>query len=111
MNKLPRIGLGTMGYGGYFEKDDLNIANYRTLLELAYDHGARIIDTAEVYAEGRAEEIIGSLNKSVKDQLFIMSKFSPENSEPKLIEKSIHRSLKRLNRDYVDVYQPHWPNP
>ena len=47
----------------------------------------------------------------MRNQLFIMSKFSPENSKPEDIIKSIDASLTRIKRDYLDVYQPHWPQP
>ncbi len=107
---LPPIGLGTMGYGGYFKRNESNFDHCLGLLAHAYEQGIRVIDTAEVYGEGSAEEIIGSLPASVRSNLFIMSKFSPENSNPKDIRIALDRTLKRLGRPFVDVYQPHWPS-
>ncbi len=107
---LPPIGLGTMGYGGFFSRDNSEQQKYINLISVAYELGLKVIDTAEVYGAGLAEEIIGKLPPSVTEDLFIMTKFSAENSEPKKIEESLHASLKRLNREYVDVYQPHWPS-
>lgn len=110
--KLPAIGLGTSGYGGYFN-EDYSIGTrkeYIDLLNLAYDNGVRVVDTAESYADGATEKIIGSLTSSIKDDLFIMSKFSPENSTSKGIINSLDGTLRRLKRDFVDVYMPHWPS-
>lgn len=107
---LPAIGLGTMGYGGYFSRNAEKNLFYTDLIHFAFDSGVRVIDTAEVYGNGLAEEIIGDLPASLKSDLFIMTKFSPENSSQDNIIKSLDQSLKRLKRDYVDVYQPHWPS-
>lgn len=113
---LPAIGIGTSGYGGYFKRlgktkgDFSSKKSFIDLIGYAYDAGARIIDTAENYAEGASEEIIGSVPQSIKNELFIMSKFSPQHSSRGEITKALDRSLKRLNRDFVDVYQPHWPS-
>jgi aryl-alcohol dehydrogenase-like predicted oxidoreductase len=103
------IGIGTMGYGGYFKSNKTNKNFYLNLIKFAYDQNCKILDTAENYAKGNSEKIIGMLPSNIKNDIFIMTKFSPENSEPKKIENSLNNSLKRLKRDYVDVYFPHWP--
>jgi diketogulonate reductase-like aldo/keto reductase len=108
---LPSIGLGTMGFGGYFKNDHLSPKDSVSVIEAAFDAGIRVIDTAEIYAEGASEEIIGQVSNVIRDQLFIMSKFSAENSLPAGIRSAIEKTLGRIRRDYVDVYQPHWPNP
>ena len=103
--------MGTMGFGGYFSSDLTNNHDQVKLIEEAYHLGINVIDTAEVYGQGGAEETIGKTDLSVRNNLFIMSKFSPENSKPKNIVKSVDSSLKRIKRDFLDVYQPHWPQP
>jgi len=108
---LTPIGIGAMGFGGYFTKDLKNNSQQVRLIEEACDLGVNVIDTAEIYGQGASEETIGKTSKSVRNNLFIMSKFSPENTKPVDIVKSIDASLKRINRDYLDVYQPHWPQP
>jgi diketogulonate reductase-like aldo/keto reductase len=109
---LPSIGIGTSGYGGYFSKSSnySDLSKFVDIIRLGYDLGARVVDTAESYAAGGTEEIIGSLPPSIKNDLFIMSKFSPENSSNENMKASLHNTLKRLKRDYVDVYMPHWPS-
>ncbi len=109
--RLTSMGLGTMGFGGFFSKDLSNNDNDVRLLEQAFDLGVNVLDTAEVYGEGAAEETIGKTEAKVRNNFFIMSKFSPENSSPIEMTKSLDNSLKRLKRDYIDVYQPHWPQP
>ena len=108
---LNPIGMGTMGFGGYFSKDLKNNSDQIKLIETAYDLGVNVVDTAEVYGSGAAEETIGKTSASVRNNLFLMSKFSPENSNPRDIIKSLNNSLKRVQREYFDVYQPHWPQP
>jgi len=108
---LTPIGLGGMGFGGYFTKNLKNNSDHVRLIEEAYDLGINVIDTAEIYGQGASEETIGRTSHSIRNQLFIMSKFSPENSKPEDIIKSIDGSLTRIKRDYLDVYQPHWPQP
>jgi diketogulonate reductase-like aldo/keto reductase len=109
--RLTSMGLGTMGFGGFFSRDLSNNANHVRLLEQAFDLGVNVLDTAEVYGEGAAEETIGKTEANVRNNFFIMSKFSPENSSPAKMTKSLDNSLRRLKRDYIDVYQPHWPQP
>lgn len=108
---LNPIGIGTMGFGGYFSRDLENNQGQVRLIEAAYDLGVNVVDTAEVYGEGAAEETIGKTSANVRNNLFIMSKFSPENSSSDNIRKSVDNSLKRIKREYLDVYQPHWPQP
>ena len=108
---LTPLGLGGMGFGGYFTKNLKNNSEQVRLIEEAYDLGVNVIDTAEIYGQGASEETIGKTSKNVRNNLFIMSKFSPENSRPNDIFKSIDASLKRTKRDFLDVYQPHWPQP
>ena len=109
--RLPVVGLGTMGFGGYFKGDKSNWSKSISLLDAAHEYGIKVIDTAELYGEGNAEKIIGSIDSHKKNDLFIMSKFSPHRCSKKDILKALDATLVRLGRDWVDVYQPHWPNP
>jgi diketogulonate reductase-like aldo/keto reductase len=64
-----------------------------------------------VYGDGHSEELVGRVAKGRRDQLFIATKFAPENNSYQGIIKSAERSLKNLDTDYIDLYQIHWPNP
>jgi len=108
---LTPMGIGAMGFGGYFTKDLRNNLEQVRLIEEACELGINVIDTAEIYGQGASEETIGKTSQSVRNNLFIMSKFSPKNSKPDDIVSSVNASLKRIKRDYLDVYQPHWPLP
>ena len=107
---LP-IGLGTMGFGGYFSADDTFLDEQTKLIEIAHELGVRVLDTAEVYGEGMAENIIGRLPKHIKNEMFVMSKFSGHRTSKKEICSALDQTLRRIKRHHVDVYQPHWPNP
>lgn len=112
--KISRIGLGTSGIGGYFSKkkfDDSCQNNFLNFFSEAYDLGLRFIDTAESYASGESEKIVGMIPNVKKDNLFITSKFNFTNTSFYKIEKSLDNSLLRLRRDYLDLYMPHWPYP
>ena len=105
---LSSLGIGT---GTGFNKD-----TFKTQKELFYafdasfESGVNWIDTAESYAEGYAETLIGEYNNISKNNFFIASKFSPKNASKKLVIKSCENSLKRLNRECIDLYQIHWMN-
>ena len=105
------IGQGTMGIGGYYCRDDSRDAEHVRLLQQGFDLGLTVVDTAEAYGEGHAEELVGQAIAGRRDKLIVLSKFSAERSRSDQIIAAAEGSLKRLNTDYLDVYQPHWPNP
>ena len=106
-----RVGLGTMGLGGRFDKDVSSVAEHRALVDYAIDLGINFFDTAEVYSSGLAEEIIGACTAKKRESVFIATKFSPSNHSFSNCIAAAEMSLKRLNTDYIDLYQVHWPNP
>jgi len=111
---ILRIGLGTSGFGGYFASNSINQEyqkNFINFFDKAYDHGIRFIDTAESYASGESEKLLGYLPSHQKDNLFIASKFNFFDSKLSIIESSLDKTLLRLKREYVDLYMPHWPYP
>lgn len=105
-NVFP-IGFGTGFSSAEYKKPSKIIE----MLSSAIDLGVNFIDTGENYGEGEAEKLIGKILKKKRDQIFLSSKFSPENSSYKDIIKSAESSLKRLETDFIDLYQFHWPNP
>ena len=109
--KIPAIGQGSMGVGGYLSRDSQQDDNQIKAIKLGIELNMTFIDTAEVYGNGHAEELIAKAIKGVRDKVFIATKFSPEHNSYKDVLKSAERSLRRLKTDYIDLYQIHWPNP
>ncbi|MHA1271725.1 MAG: aldo/keto reductase [Candidatus Helarchaeota archaeon] len=111
--KVSVIGLGTWqfgtkgwGYGKEFGKDDAI-----RLINLAIDKGVNLLDTAELYGDGKSEDIIGYAIKERKDEVFIASKVFLTHLSYSKVLKACEKSLKRLNVKTIDLYQIHWPNP
>jgi len=99
-----------MGIGGEFTRDYSRVDEQLEAISLGIELGMVILDTAEVYSAGLSEEIIGKAVKGKRDSVFISTKFSPENATYDEVLKAADRSLFRMKTDYIDLYQPHWPN-
>jgi diketogulonate reductase-like aldo/keto reductase len=108
---ISSIGQGCMGIGGEFKKNTILDKEFLWSLEYGIELGMTFIDTAEVYANGHSETLVGRAAKNKRDKLFIATKFSPENNNHDNVLASAEGSLKRLNTSYIDLYQVHWPNP
>ena len=77
-------------------------------LRLGIDLGMTLIDTAEMYGEGGAEEVVGQAIAGQRERVFIVSKFYPHNASRAELPKACQRSLKRLRVDAIDLYLLHW---
>ena len=109
LTKISPIGLGTgTGFKQIGRKQDQELIY---ILQKASDLGISLIDTAEIYFDGHAEKLIGKAFKNNREKVFIATKFSPEHSNYKGVLRAAEGSLNRLNTDYIDLYQIHWPNP
>jgi diketogulonate reductase-like aldo/keto reductase len=108
---VPAIGIGCMGLGGYFSPDTSADKEVVNTLRLAFDHGMTFVDTAEVYAGGHCEELVGQAIKDHRNEIYVATKVSPENLNSSDLINAAEASLKRLQTDYIDLYQVHWPNP
>ncbi len=108
--KIPVIGQGT-GIGGCLAKTAIYGDKHIRALRLGIDSGMTLIDTAEEYGDGRAEEIVGKAIESIRDKVLVATKFSPKHNSYEHILTSAENSLRRLRTDYIDLYQIHWPNP
>ena len=103
-DEVPAFGIGTWQMG-----DDPKVrAEEIATLRLALDLGARLIDTAEMYGEGRAESLIGEAIRGRREEVFIVSKVYPHNASRKAAVAACDRSLKRLGTDRIDLYLLHW---
>ncbi len=81
----------------------------RDALRRGIDLGMTHIDTAEMYGDGRSEEIVGeAVAPYRRESLFIVSKFVPSNGSPRRLAAACDRSLRRLRTDYLDCYLLHW---
>lgn len=109
---IPKIGFGTWRIGGDSypdpERDPTYLAALRTALEVGYTH----FDTAEVYAAGHSEELVGRAireTQTVRESVLITTKVDPGHLQYDRVLKSCENSLRRLQMDYVDLYLIHWP--
>ncbi|MCP2227726.1 diketogulonate reductase-like aldo/keto reductase [Pseudomonas silensiensis] len=101
---VPVIGQGTWRMGEDPSQHNKEVAALRLGIEL----GMTLIDTAEMYAEGGAEEVVGEAITGLRDKVFLVSKVYPHNASRKGIPQACERSLRRLNTDYIDLYLLHW---
>jgi diketogulonate reductase-like aldo/keto reductase len=77
-------------------------------LRLGIDLGMTLIDTAEMYASGGAEQVVAQAVEGIRDQVFIVSKVLPQNASRTGVPAACERSLKRLGTDRIDLYLLHW---
>lgn len=103
MHSLPLIGQGTW----MLENDPEPRAI--EALRLGFELGLTLVDTAEMYGSGRAEEIVGRAIAGRREDLFIVSKVLPSNASYDGTRKACERSLRRLGIDQLDLYLLHWP--
>jgi diketogulonate reductase-like aldo/keto reductase len=109
--KIPALGLGTWGIGGFSYPDYSNDELAIEIIRFAVEIGMNFIDTAEMYGAGHSEELIGEAIKGIRDKVFIATKVLPTNFRYEDVIKACERSLRRLKTSYIDLYQLHWPNP
>jgi diketogulonate reductase-like aldo/keto reductase len=109
---VPKVGFGTWRIGGdsYADPklDSVSLTALRTALEVGYT----LFDTAEGYAAGHSEELVGRAvreTQTKREDLFITTKISPEHLQYEQVFTSCENSLRRLDMDYVDLYLIHWP--
>lgn len=102
--RVAAIGLGTWKMG----EDVRQRAQEVRALATGIDLGATLIDTAEMYADGRAEEVVAAAVKGRRDGVYLVSKVLPQNATRAGTVKACEASLKRLKTDCIDLYLLHW---
>ena len=102
--KVPVLGLGTWRMGERKSERAAEVAAVKLGLEL----GLRLIDTAEMYGEGVAEEIVAEAMGGLRNEIYLVSKVYPHNASRKGAVAACERSLKRLGTDRLDLYLLHW---
>ena len=103
-DKVPVLGLGTWHMGERKSERAAEVAAIKLGLEL----GIRLIDTAEMYGEGKAEELVGEAITGRRNEAFLVSKVYPHNATREGAVAACERSLKRLRTDRIDLYLLHW---
>lgn len=109
---LPKIGFGVWRIGGNSSPNPALDSKSLTALRFALAAGYTHFDTAESYADGHSEELVGEAVRGSgvkRENLFITSKVHPRNLKYDDVLKACEKSLRRLNMDYVDLYLIHWP--
>jgi len=102
---VPAMGIGTWHMGDRPDQRETEIAAIRAGIAA----GARVIDTAEMYGSGRAEDLVGEALAPIdRQQIYLISKVLPENASRQRMTASLDASLRRLRTDYLDLYLYHW---
>jgi len=110
-DRIPLIGLGTWGMGGGHKADHTSDDDTVKAIQLAINLGMTHLDTAESYAAGHSEDLVGRAIRDFKrSDVFVTTKVSAENLRFKDVFTALSQSLKRLGLDYVDMYLVHWPS-
>jgi len=105
--KVSKIGVGTWQFGQTADWGPANIEECQKVIDYAIDSGVNFFDTAEAY--GESEKILGELLKGKRDKVFLATKIGGQQWDYDTVRKRIEGSLKRLQVDYIDLYQIHWP--
>lgn len=108
--RVSRVALGTMSFGG-----DSDEATAAAIWRAARDAGVNLIDTADVYNEGRSEQIVGKLMAAERDQIVLCTKayfpmgpgINDRGTSRYHLARAVEASLRRLNTDRIDVYYLH----
>ncbi|MEV8343830.1 aldo/keto reductase [Streptomyces niveus] len=101
---VPVLGQGTWGWA----QDPARRAGEKESLLLGLDLGLTLIDTAEMYGQGAAEELVGETLTGRRDEAFLVTKVLPYNASRTDTVNACERSLKRLRTDRIDLYLLHW---
>jgi aryl-alcohol dehydrogenase-like predicted oxidoreductase len=106
------VGIGCNNFGGRIDEK-----RTEEVVKASLDAGINFFDTADTYANGKSEELLGRFLGRRRSDVFIATKFGLEmegqgrGARPEYIRKAFEASLRRLNTDYIDLYQQHVPDP
>ncbi|HET9635446.1 MAG TPA: aldo/keto reductase [Gemmatimonadaceae bacterium] len=109
---VSTVGVGCNNFGGRIDE-----SRTREVIDAALDDGINFFDTADMYADGRSEELIGKILGPRRRDVIIATKFGNQmpgqgsGARPEYVRKAVDASLRRLQSDYIDLYQQHVPDP
>ncbi len=120
--ELTILGFGAWAIGGPWQWGWGKVDDNQSIdaIHSAINSGINWIDTAASYGFGHSEEVVAKAINGIREKIFIATKCglvndgagnAVFNSDPKSIRKEVEDSLRRLNTDYIDLYQIHWPDP
>jgi aryl-alcohol dehydrogenase-like predicted oxidoreductase len=112
---VSEVALGTMQFGARMNMGNLGQEDTSRMVKLALDRGINFIDTADVYSLGESETLLGNALRGVRDEIVLATKvrlpmdgnFNHSGATRVNIMREIERSLRRLQTDYIDLYQVH----
>ena len=110
--EVSTVGVGCNNFGGRIDEE-----RTREVINAALDDGINFFDTADMYADGHSEELIGKILGPRRRDVIIATKFGNQmpgqgsGARPEYVRKAIDASLRRLRTDYIDLYQQHVPDP
>lgn len=127
IEELQQISTYPLGFGGAsisgegrgYGMGAMSAIEAEKILQMTFERGIRLYDTAPIYGFGESEKRIGKAFKSLREKVFYLSKSGVHwhankrvdmNNDPAITEKMLHESLKRLDTDYIDLYMIHWPD-
>jgi aldehyde reductase len=102
---VPALGQGTWHFGEQLDRREEEIATLRRGIDL----GMTLIDTAEMYGDGKSEMVVGEAIRGLRDKVFIVTKVYPHNASRRAMHAACNNSLERLHIDAIDLYLLHWP--
>jgi aryl-alcohol dehydrogenase-like predicted oxidoreductase len=112
---VSEVALGTMQFGGKMNMGNLGQEDTTRMVHLAFDSGINFIDTADVYSLGQSETLVGNALRGVRQEIVLATKvrlpmsenFNRSGATRVNIMREVEGSLKRLQTDYIDLYQVH----
>ena len=102
---MPKMGQGTWFLGDDPDKHAQEIEALREGIR----RGLTLIDTAEMYGDGRSERLVGEAIADCRDHVFLVSKATPNHADKRQLIQACEDSLRRLGTDHLDLYLLHWP--
>jgi len=102
--RVPTLGMGTWMMG----EDPARRREETAAVRLGIELGMTLVDTAEMYGEGRTEQFLGEALAGLRDRVFLVSKVYPHNASRQGVRQACERSLRRLRTDRLDLYLLHW---
>ncbi len=112
--KVSAVGLGCNNFGGRCDE-----AQTKAVVDKAIDQGITLFDTADIYSQGKSEELLGAALKGKRQNVIVATKFGGpmgqgeynSGASRRYMRQAVEASLKRLGTDWIDLYQLHFPDP